>query len=202
MKSKKVDWDIQLKVRRGDLCSGNRTSSYGCSRGRAFGHSMKDGFLLKVVLQEWLQEWLNNGFEPPPVLTHLGLYYMPFLSLEPESESREPYLFSKVPDYSQTQISKTLGIQNGKPDRVSECGQNFTLAHNMSWGFFLYCSFPARSTIRHVIYRMSFQGVTSSRKACSLLKDRSLVLTWRVGPVINSRACHWVLVRQRLCPVR
>jgi hypothetical protein len=53
---------------------------------------------------------MNNGFEPSSVLMHLGLYYRPFMPLEPNSESREPYLFNKVPDYCQAQISNMLGI--------------------------------------------------------------------------------------------
>jgi hypothetical protein len=60
---------------------------------------------------------MNNRLEPSSVLMNLVLYYKPFVSLEPNSKSKEPYLFNKVPDYFQAQISNMLGILNRKPDR-------------------------------------------------------------------------------------
>jgi hypothetical protein len=68
---------------------------------------------------------------------------------------------------------------------------------NVGRGFILRSTLTAERAILHPRYvEVPIQGIMPSEESgnhldCSLLRDKNLALVPRLGPEINSRACHW-----------
>ena len=86
-----------------------------------------------------------------------------------------------------------------------EWSQSYTLTRNVGWDFILCSTPPAKWSDGPNRWKYLHRVLCPVRRPvtaldCILLNDRSLALTPRQGPRINSQACLWVSPRPHHYP--
>jgi hypothetical protein len=152
-----------------------------------------------VVMIDWL---IVVGFATSRSRCTKALNNRPFV---PHINLWEPCCFTKVPDSPQTYALNVLWLQEeGAQIRMSECEVKASHSQRMwaevlsSAPYLLHSGLSDSPTRWKCLFRLLCpveRPVTALD--CILLKDRSVALTPRRRPEINSRACLWVSPRSR-----